>query len=189
MSEETIYKVEEGRKLMKQSSNNNTPAYVVIGAGVALLVANLFGIHLMGILWPGFILVPGLLLLWPSYNSTADEQSQFSFLAIPGAIITAVALLLFVMNITNHFEAWAYSWTLVWAAAAGGWMYMKRFEPADSIHDTGYKFVRVMIIMFMVLAVLFELVIFGNFAPIFPVVLIGYGLYLIYKNRQAAVKS
>jgi hypothetical protein len=43
MSEETIYKAEEGRKLIKQS--NNTAAYVVIGAGVALLVANLFGIH------------------------------------------------------------------------------------------------------------------------------------------------
>ena len=187
MSEETIYKVEEGRKLVKYS--NNIPAYVVIGVGVALLVANLFGVHLMGIFWPGFILVPGLLLLWPAYNSTADEQSQFSFLAIPGAIITAVGLLLFVMNITNHFEAWAYSWTLVWAAAAGGWMYMKRFDLEDSIHDTGYKFVRVMIFMFMGLAILFELVIFGNFAPIFPVLLIGYGLYLVYKNRQVEVKS
>lgn len=187
MSEETIYKAEEGRKLMKQS--DNTVAYVVIGVGVALLLANLFGVHLMEIFWPGFILVPGLLFLWPAYNSTADEQSQFSFLAIPGAIITAVGMLLFVMNITGHFEAWAYSWTLIWAAAAGGWMYMKRFEPEDSIHDTGYKFVRVMIIMFMALAILFELVIFGNFAPVFPALLIGYGLYLVYKNRQVAVKN
>lgn len=187
MSEETIYKAEEGRKLMKQS--DNTVPFVVIGVGVALLLANLLGFHLMELLWPGFILVPGLLLLWPAYSSTADNPHQLSFLAIPGAIITAVAMLLFVMNVTNHFEAWAYAWTLVWAAAAGGWMYMKRFEPEDSVHDTGYKFVRVMIIMFMALAILFELVIFGNFAPIFPALLIGYGLYLVYKNKQAAVKS
>ncbi len=185
MSEETIYKVQEARHLMKAS--DNSIAYGVIGVGVALLLANLFGVHLMEILWPGFILVPGLLLLWPSYSSTEDRQSQFSFLAIPGAIITAVALLLFVMNVTDHFEAWAYSWTLIWAAAAGGWMYMKRFEPEDSVHDTGYKFVRVMIIMFIGLALFFELLIFGNFAPIFPALLIGYGIYLMYKNKQIKV--
>ena len=185
MSEETIYKAEEARKLVKQS--DNSVAYGVIGVGVALLVANLFGFHLMEILWPGFILAPGLLLMWPAYSSTIDEQSRLSFLAIPGAMITAVGAIMFVMNMTGHFEAWAYSWTLVWAAAAGGWMYMKRFEPADSIHDTGYKFVRIMIIAFMGLAVFFELVIFENFAPIFPALLIGYGFYLMYKNRQADV--
>lgn len=182
MSEETIYKAEEARKLVNHS--DNTGAYVVIGAGVALLLANLFGFHLMEILWPGFILVPGLLLMWPSYSSTADQQSQLSFLAIPGAMITAVGALLFIMNITGHFEAWAYSWTLIWAAAAAGWMYMKRFDPQDSVHETGYKFIRVLVFMFMGLSLLFELVIFGNFAPIFPALLIGYGIYLIYKNKH-----
>ena len=186
MSEETVFKAEEGRKLMKQSEN--TVAFVVIGVGIALLVANLLGVHLMELLWPGFILVPGLLLMWPAYSSTADNQNQLSFLAIPGAIITAVGLILFVMNVTGHFEAWAYAWTLVWAAAAGGWMYMKRFEPEDSVHETGYKFIRVMITMFMALAILFELIIFGNFMPVFPALLIGYGLYLVYKNKQVEVK-
>lgn len=160
------------------------PALVVIGIGVLLLAANLFNIQLMQFLWPGFVIAPGLMLMWPAYDSNSDRQRPLSFLAVPGAMMITTGFLLFAMNMVNHFESWAYSWPLVLASVAGALMYIKRFEPQNSIHESGHKFIRVMILLFMGLATFFEVLIFQSFAPWFPLALIAYGIYLLVKNRQ-----
>jgi len=181
MSKETVLKVEESRKLQQIQT---WPAYGVIGIGVALLITNLFGFHLIEVLWPGFVLAPGLMLLWPAYSSTPEQQNRLGFLAVPGAIMITVGTLLFIMNLTNHFEAWAYSWPLLLASVGWGLMYMKRFEPEHKVHQSGYNFMRLMVLMAMGFAVFFELLIFGNFNPLMPLAIIGYGVYLLLKNRR-----
>ncbi|MCA9998800.1 MAG: hypothetical protein KDE56_23710 [Anaerolineales bacterium] len=85
--DEKLYKAEEKNKLQRQGS---WLPLAVIGAGVVLLFANLFMVDPMSFLWPGFVIVPGLLLLWPSAQSTAVRQHPLSFLAVPGALLTAV---------------------------------------------------------------------------------------------------
>lgn len=184
MSEEKVYKAEESLELNLDLRSSPWPAILVIGVGVSLLVANLFHFHLINLLWPGFVIAPGLMLLWPAYNSTQDEESKLSFLAVPGAIVTMVGLMLFVMNMTNHFEAWAYSWALLPAAAMGGLMYAKRFDPSSNVHDAGRKLIRAMVIMFIGMAVFFEIIVFENFNPWLPLALIGYGVYLLIKDRR-----
>jgi len=124
MSEETILKAEVEEK----GGRASWPALLLIGAGFFLLITNLLHISLMSYLWPGFIAGLGVLLLWPSYQSTAQRQSGFSFLAVPGAMLLAMGGLFFLMRLTNHFESMAYSWTLILAAGAGGYAYLKRFE-------------------------------------------------------------
>ena len=181
MSEESILKVEEAGKLQRRQA---LPAYGVIAIGVALLITNLFGFPLIEIMWPGFILAPGLMLLWPAYSATPERQSRLAFLAVPGAIMITVATLLFIMNLTDHFEAWAYSWPLVFASVAWGLMYMRRFEPEHRVHHNGYNFLRLMVLMAMGFAVFFELLIFGSFNPLLPLGIIGYGIYLLLKNRR-----
>lgn len=183
MNEESAYKAEEMSRLDARSS---LPALLVIGIGLVLLAANLFSFHLLEVLWPGFVIAPGLVLLWPAYSSTADRQSKLSFLAVPGAILVTIGLLLFTMNVTRHFEAWAYSWTLLVAAGAGGVMYIKRFDKSSTVHERGQKLIRFMVLLFMVLAVFFEIVVFENFNPLLPLALIGYGVYLLLRNRQTA---
>lgn len=180
MSKESVLKVEESRKLQQMET---WPAIGVIGIGVALLVANLFGFPLIDVLWPGFVVVPGLMLLWPAYRSTAAQQSRLSFLAVPGAIIVTVGTLLFVMNLTNHFEAWAYSWPLLLAAVGWALMYIKRFEPEHRVHQKGYNFMRLMVLMSMGFAIFFELIIFGSFNPLLPLAVIGYGVYMLRNKR------
>ena len=90
MSEETVYKAEEAAKLDVHAS---LPAFVLIGVGIALLLAYAFDFHLLDILWPGFVIGPGLLLMWPAYKSTADDQSKLAFLAVPGAMIVTTGVL------------------------------------------------------------------------------------------------
>lgn len=181
MPDEPVYKAEEMQKLIRKTYW--TP-YLIIGIGILLLAANLFGFHLMDILWPGFIIAPGLLLLWPAYNSTAEKRNAASFLAVPGAIITTVGLMLFTMNLVDHFEAWAYSWPLIWASVAAAVMYMYRFDEAHTVHDSGRKFIRAMVILCGAMMVLFELVIWGNFNPLLAVGLIAFGVYLLVKNQR-----
>ena len=181
MTKETVLKVEETRKLQHSKA---MPACGVIAIGVALLVTNLFGFELIDVLWPGFVLAPGLMLLWPAYASTPDQQSKAAFLAVPGAMLITVGTLLFIMNLSNHFEAWAYSWPLVLASVGWALMYVKRFEPEHKVHQNGYNFLRLMVLMAMGFAVFFELIIFGSFNPLLPLGIIGFGIYLLIKNRQ-----
>ena len=74
MSEENVYKAEQAAKLNVQSS---LPAFVLIGVGAALLLAYLFDVRLLDFFWPGFVIAPGLLLMWPAYKST-DGEIRFS---------------------------------------------------------------------------------------------------------------
>lgn len=181
MSDEVVLKIEEAGKLQRQQA---LPAYGVIALGVVLLVSNLFNFHLINVLWPGFAIVPGLMLLWPAYSSTPDRPKTLSFLAVPGAMMVITGILLFVMNLTNHFEAWAYSWPLVLGSVAWALMYMKRFEPQHRVHHTGYNFMRLMVLLAMGFAVFFELVVFGGFNPLLPLGVIAFGVYLLVKERR-----
>lgn len=185
MTEENVFKTEEKRGFSAVSS---IPAWLVIAIGIVLLSANLFHFHLIDWLWPGFVIAPGLILLWPAFNSTAARQSKLNFLAVPGAMVVTVGLLLFVMNLTNHFEAWAYSWPLVVASAAAGLMYIRRFDPDNGRSQSGHKFIRTMITLFGVLAVFFEIVVFENFTPWLPLALIGYGVYMLLQQRGEVAK-
>lgn len=181
MSKESVLKIEEAGKLQRRQA---LPAYGVIAIGVVLLLSNLFNFHLINVLWPGFVIAPGLMLLWPAYSSTADRQKPLSFLAVPGAMFIITGILLFIMNLTNHFEAWAYSWPLVFGAVAWGLMYMKRFEPEHRVHHTGYNFMRLMVLLAMGFTVFFELVVFGSFNPLLPLGVIAFGVYLLVKERR-----
>ncbi len=183
MSEETVYKAQEAAKFNTHSS---LPAYLLISAGAVLLLAYLFNIDLMEVLWPVFIIAPGLLLMWPAYKSNSERQSKFAFLALPGAMIVTSGVLLFAMNLTNHFEAWAYSWPLVIAAVAGGVLYVTRFDSNDNLQERTYKFIRVMFMMFIGMALFFEIVIFENFNPLMSLGLMAFGFYLLIRERKSA---
>ncbi len=181
MTEETVYKAEEAGKVRVQPS---FPALALIGGGFVLLLAYLFDIRLMEFFWPGFIIGPGLLLMWPAYKSTAGDQSKFAFLAVPGAMITITGILLFAMNLASHFEAWAYSWPLVIAAAAGGVMYVTRNDDNQALQERGYKLIRFMSMIFIGLAFFFEIIVFENFNPFMSLGLIGFGIYLLMRNKR-----
>ena len=60
MSEDSVLKIEEAGKLQKQQA---LPAYGIIAIGVVLLISNVFHFQLINVLWPGFVIAPGLMLL------------------------------------------------------------------------------------------------------------------------------
>lgn len=183
MTDETVYKAEE--KARMQEGTAFVP-WLLIGGGVILLLASVLDVHLLDYLWPGFVIVPGLLLLWPAYKSTAGEQRALSFLAIPGAILVALGVMLGVMNLFNYFEAWAYAWPLLPAAVAAGVLYITRFDDNAALERRARKFIRVMGMVALGLAFFFEILIYEHFNPFLGVGLIVLGLVLLRRERQAS---
>jgi hypothetical protein len=181
MSEETVLKAEVGKADEKPSKL----AGGLIIAGLLLLALNLLDIHLMNYLWPMFIIGPGVMMMWPAYKSTADEQSKLSFLAVPGAMILATGALLFLMSVSNHYESWAYSWTLLLAAGGAGYGYMHRFDDAGDKVEKAHRFIRTMVLLFMGLAAFFELFVFQSLGAWWPVLIVGLGIYLLVKNKRS----
>lgn len=180
MSDETVYKAQvKGWK-------TDVPrlALVLIGAGLFFLAANLFPFTVFGVIWPLFIIGPGLLLLWPAYKATPEAPQTLAFLAVPGAFLVCLGLLLATMNISHHWESWAYAWTLLPAASVAGALYMKRHQPESRLHERGHRLIRALVIAFMGLAMLFELFIFPGLTEWWPLLLIGAGVYLFVKQRS-----
>ena len=180
MSEETVYKAQ----LKGKKGSPPTAALLLIGVGLFFLAANLFPFAIANLLWPLFIIGPGLLLLWPAYKSTPESPHTLGFLAVPGAFFVGLGLLLATMNISNHWESWAYAWTLLPVAIVAGIMYMKRHETDSRVHVRGRRIVRALVIAFMALAVLFEMFIFTGMGEWWPLLLIGAGIYLFVKQRS-----
>jgi hypothetical protein len=176
MSEETLFKAQSGRQLDKTSWS----ALFLIGAGFLLLVGNFLNIHFLDFLWPIFIIAPGLLLMWPAYQSSPGNRSKLAFLAVPGAMLAAFGALLGLMNLADHFESLAYAWTLILAAGAMGYRVMKRHD--GQAHERSHRFVRTMVLLFMGLTAFFELIVFSSLGAFWPLLLISLGIYLWVKK-------
>jgi hypothetical protein len=180
MSDETIYKAQTSY-LQRRTV---IPAGVLLGGAALLILVGILPISLAGALWPLVIVAAGLLLLWPAWKSTPDQQSRLNFLAVPGAVVVALGALVFVMNLLGHWASWMYAWFLLPAAAIGGVMYWKRFEPKHRVHDSGYKALRALVALALGLGLFFELLVFRTFGPWWPLLVVGFGVILFVRNQR-----
>ena len=87
-------------------------ALLVIG-GLALL-GRALSIDILGLGWPLFVLVPGVLLFVAGLSVGGRGGLA---LAIPGGIVSMVGVVLSVQAATGLWATWAYAWALV---APGG---------------------------------------------------------------------
>jgi len=181
MSDESVLKAE----VSKNGESTGRLAVALIAGGVILLAMNVLNISLMSFLWPFFIIGAGVLMVWPAYQSTSEDRSRLSFFAVPGAMTLAVGVLLFLMNLVNHFESMAYSWPLILAAGAAGYGYIHRFDESDEKVEKAHRFIRAMVISFMVMAVIFELLVFQSLGAWWPLLLVGLGIYIYVKNKRS----
>jgi hypothetical protein len=175
--------------LSQPRDGRHTLGKALIGVGAVLLAANvfsaIFGVVLGAWLWPLWFIVPGLLLMWPAYDMKPGEKPTWAWLAIPGAILTTLGGMFMVMSVFNHFEAWAYAWALLPISVLWSILYINRYEGNEE-ETTGLQTaIRVLFWIMVGLGALFELLIFNNIlGMLWPLVLIGGGVYLVAKNAR-----
>src|SRR5438046_9992036 len=66
--------------------------------------------------WPFFVIAPGILILLVALTARGAVSEG---LAVFGSIVTVSGLILLVQDATDHYESWAYAWTLIFPGAIG----------------------------------------------------------------------
>jgi hypothetical protein len=132
--------------------------------------------------WPLLVILPGVVLMAASLVPTPPAGLGF---AIAGAVVTAVGLLLGYQNASDHWESWAYAWTLVAIGAPGMalLLYGLVFRRSD-LWRTGLRLAVVSVVLFIAGFWFFEAVFETGRAPVdvasrWPVGLIAIGALLI----------
>jgi len=167
-------------------SNNRNSGMLVAGAIlIALGLLSLFGQIFRGFqfwsyLWPFIIVAFGGLFFIGMF---AGGKSMAG-LAIPGTIISGLGVMMFFQNLFNHWESWAYSWTVVLVLVGLGIFIMGLYSGDPGRRQAGMRVMRVGAILFIIFGGFFEMI-FSTFQHtgiqqyIFPALLVLLGLYLV----------
>jgi hypothetical protein len=177
---------------MNQSTHDagrTIPALILIGVGVLFLLGQIFSFNFFGAAWPFIVIVPGLAFLYFAFTGGKGTAG----LAVPGAIITGTGTILLYQNITNHWESWAYVWTLYPVFVGMALTYIGQKTENHDAHKAGQGLVRWGLIAFAGAWAFFELMIFrggslfGNF--LLPVLLIGIGVWLLFRQNTTSKRK
>ncbi|MBB6099904.1 hypothetical protein HNR42_003364 [Deinobacterium chartae] len=174
-----------------QSSGNAGLGLVLIALGAFFLLGQFVRFDFGALLWPLFVLIPGLALLLAHLGGGRATAA----LGVPASVVTAVGLILFFQNATGHFESWAYAWALVAPTAVGMGLWLQGSRSGEvSLMRQGLSVARLGLVMFAVGFLFFEGVLdisglglqnVGRF--LMPLILIGVGLALI--SRRASRRT
>jgi len=159
----------------------------LIGLGLLTLAAEFFGRHGWGALWPFVIIGIGGMF----FAGMASGGRNTAPLAIPATIVTGIGVMLFLQNLSGHFESWAYGWTVIVFLAGLGVYLMGVWGRDPGARRGGAGTMRTGAILFVIFGAFFEGLIFRSSRLsdyIFPAALILFGLYLVFK-RSGLVSS
>jgi hypothetical protein len=127
---------------------------LLVLVGAVLLVGQLVSIDVGHYGWPLFLIAPGLVIL---YVALMARGALGEGLAILGSIITVTGLILLYQNATDHFESWAYAWTLIFPGAVGVGMILYglvALRPGNV--RAGTRLVGISLVLFLVGVAFFE---------------------------------
>jgi hypothetical protein len=175
------------RKSRRQNWGNLVVGLILIAIGVIFLLDQFLERRLMDVIWPFFIVIPGLILFSVVF---ARGKGVTSGLAIPASILTVLGLLLFYQNITGHWESWAYAWSLIIPISLGIGLFIAGSKlDSDTQRSAGLSMIKVGVWIFVVGGVFFEMIVgISNLYYIkilWPSIIILLGMYLVL--RQAGL--
>lgn len=169
-----------------EKAGRNIAAITLIGVGLLFLLAQTFNFSFIGLLWPFFVIVPGLVFL---YAAVTGDKSKAG-MAVPGAMVTGTGVILFYQNLTGHWASWAYIWALYPVFLGFALTFIGRRTQNASTYATGNNFVKFGLMAFVGFWVFFELLIFGGrgsmASTLVPLVLIAAGVYMLFRRGSAS---
>jgi hypothetical protein len=153
-------------------------------AGLILILVGLFFLLLpffpdlaisinIGQLWPLIIVGVGALFLLGAVLGSPD-------LAVPGAIIAGIGLMLYYQNANNAWGTWAYSWALIPGFAGAGIIIqgLLKGQSRKALREGG-QLILISLIMFAIFGALLGG--FLNFVTVAALILIGVGLWQLIR--------
>ena len=173
-------------------TNRSNPGSLIAGAaliavGLLALAGQLFrGFDFWGVIWPFFIVGAGALFFVGMFSG----GKQAAGLAIPGSILIAIGLMLFLQNLSDHWESWSYGWTVILMAVGVGIYIMGRYTENPGQRESGSRLIKIGAILFIIFGGFFEMIFnsFGISRFLFPAALILFGIYLIFGRSRSLTK-
>lgn len=100
-------------------------------------------------------------------------------LAVPGSIVGGLGLLMYYQNLTNSWESWAYAWPLILGFVGFGifLMHLLQKNPGRGLQEGG-RLMAISLALFLFFGLMFS----GLRGVLWPVALIGLGLFLMARN-------
>ncbi len=151
---------------------------ILVLLGLLFLLAEVARFDFWGVLWPVAVIGAGALFF---VGMLAGGRSAAG-LAIPGSIVATIGLILLFQQRTGNYQSWAYAWALIVAAVGAGNFIAGAWGGRPAQRRAGWRLARVGLTLFVVFGAFFELLIFrrqGLAEYVFPILLIGLGLYLL----------
>jgi hypothetical protein len=142
----------------------------------ALFLADLFlPFPLLKDYWPLLVVLFGLAFIVGMLTAGKRKAG----LAIPGTIITATGILLFVQNAFDLWVTWTYAWALLIVATGLGMLMMNAYLKRDSLRKAAGLVIGIGLTLFVVFGVLFELIFQIRGADLYSGIFLGGGLVLL----------
>jgi hypothetical protein len=166
---------------IKRNSGALVAGSILIVLGLLSLAGQVLrGFPFWSYLWPLIIIGFGGLFFVGMFAGGKSAAG----LAIPGSIIGAVGLMLFLQNLSGYWESWSFGWTIILVAVGLGIFIMGAYTQDLARRQAGLRVMKVGAILFIIFGGFFELI-FSAFRPygiqqyIFPALLILLGAYLV----------
>jgi hypothetical protein len=173
-----------------RSRANTILGLALVMLGGLFLIVQLFDISFWLVIWPFFIIGPGLMF----FAGMILIGESAGPLAIPGSIVTTVGILLLYQSVFNNFGSWAYAWALVFPTAVGvGLMINGAWSKSPKLVEVGSRWTSVGMAIFLVGGLIYELLLgkSNNIISdiVWPGLLIVFGLYLLGRRQIEARKG
>ena len=127
---------------------------VLLVVGVLALLGRLLSVDILGLGWPLFVLIPGILLF--AAGIAVGGRAGLG-LAIPGGIVSMVGVVLSVQAATGLWATWAYAWALVAPGGVGlGFLAYGLFTGQPDVARTGLPILLTGLGLFVAFGLFFE---------------------------------
>lgn len=168
------------RKLMVNKNRNIVNwqfylGFVMLVTGGLFLVDQFLPIRIMDVFWPLLIVFLGLTF----FVGMLTAGRQGAGLAIPGAVITTIGLLLFLQNTFNLWVTWSYAWGLLVSAVGLGMLIMNLYLKRLALRRAAGLLIGIGLTLFVVFGIFFEIILDISGADIASGVFLGGGLVLL----------
>ncbi len=127
---------------------------LLILIGIFAFLGRYFEFADMGTLWPLIVVAVGVVF----FAAMVLGGKSLGGLAVPASILVVIGLILFYMNLTNAWEAWAYYWALiVFSAGLGVWI-NGLWSGIPELRQRGFATMRTGLFLFIIFGVIMEFI-------------------------------
>jgi len=148
---------------------------LIITGGAFLADLFLPGIKIMAFGWPFIVVILGVIFL----VSMVLSGRKGAGLAIPGALITGLGLLLFLQNTFNLWLTWAYAWALLISSIGIGLILMNSYLKRPGLRKAGGVLIGIGLVLFVIFGVFFEIILDISGEKKASVIFLSLGLVLL----------